>query len=203
MKIAVIGASGSVGSRIVSEALSRGHQVTGIARHPERIAVGSALTAVAGDVTQPEALASCLKGHDVVVSSVRFLSFDVADLLRALSLAGKPRLVMVGGAGSLLTPSGGLVFESPTFPEQGKANSSAGARMLAHLRQQSDIDWTFISPSLLFRPGERTGRFREGQDHLLIGEDGESRISQEDYAVALLDEIETPRHRGRRYTVGY
>ena len=110
---------------------------------------------------------------------------------------------MVGGAGSLLTPSGVLVFESPTFPEHGKAEAGAGARTLAHLRQQSDIDWTFISPALLFVPGERTGRFREGQDHLLIGEDGKSRISQEDYALALLDEIETPRHRGQRYTVGY
>jgi len=95
------------------------------------------------------------------------------------------------------------VFESPTFPEHGKAEAGEGARTLAHLWQQSDIDWTFISPSLLFVPGERTGRFREGQDHLLIGEDGKSRISQEDYAVALLDEIETPRHRGQRYTVGY
>jgi putative NADH-flavin reductase len=203
VKIAIIGASGSAGSRIVSEALTRGHQVTGIARHPDKIAARDNLRVAAGDVAQPRMLAEVLAGHDVVVSAVRFLNFDVASLLEALSQARIARLVMVGGAGSLRTASGGLWVDAPPFPEAVKGEARAGAEKLKALRAQRDIDWTFLSPSALFEPGERTGRYRVGSEELLTDAKGESRISQEDYAIALLDEVESPRHRRERFTVGY
>lgn len=203
MKIVVIGASGSAGSRIVSEALARGHQVTGIARLADRIAPRDNLRVASGDIAQPRALAGLLEGHDVVVSSVRFLAFDITDLLEALSRARIPRLVMVGGAGSLKTPAGGLWMDADAFPEVVRDEARAGARKLDALRAQRDIDWTFVSPSALFEPGERVGRYRVGKEELLAGPDGTSSISQEDYAIALLDEIESPRHRRERFTVGY
>ena len=203
MKIAVIGASGSVGSRIVSEALARGHQVTGIARHTDKIAPRDNLRVAAGDVAQPRVLAELLAGHDVAVSAVRFLSFDMATLLEALGLARTPRLVMVGGAGSLKTASGGLWVDEPSFPEVVKGEARAGAEKLNALRGQRDIEWTFLSPPALFEPGERTGRYRVGGEELLTDADGKSHISQEDYSIALLDEIESPRHRRERFTVGY
>ncbi|OUM02014.1 NAD(P)-dependent oxidoreductase [Variovorax sp. JS1663] len=203
MNIAIIGASGSAGSRIVSEALARGHQVTGIARHADKIASRDDLRVAAGDVAQPGALAELLAGHDVVVSAVRFQGFDLEDLLEALRRAHVPRLVMVGGAGSLRTASGGLWLDAPPFPEEVKGEARAGAEKLKALRAQRDIDWTFLSPSALFEPGERTGRYRVGSEELLTDANGESRISQEDYAIALLDEVESPRHRRERFTVGY
>jgi putative NADH-flavin reductase len=203
MKIAVIGASGSVGSRIVSEALARGHRVTGVARIPAKIAPRENLTIAAGDIGKPETLARTLAHHDVVVSAVRFLSYEIDQLIEALELAGKPRLVMVGGAGSLITAGGGLLVDAPNFPEAAKAEARAGAEKLAALRKQTEVDWTFLSPSALFTPGERTGGYRVGTDRLLTGADGKSRISQEDYAIAIIDEIEAPRHRRERFTVGY
>ena len=203
MKIAVVGASGSVGSRIVSEALARGHRVTGVARIPAKIAPRENLTIAAGDIGRPETLAGTLAHHDVVVSAVRFLSYEIDQLIEALELAGKPRLVMVGGAGSLITAAGGLLVDAPNFPEAAKAEARAGAEKLVALRKQTEVDWTFLSPSALFTPGERTGGYRVGTDHLLTGADGKSRISQEDYAIAIIDEIEAPRHRRERFTVGY
>ncbi|MCW5658744.1 MAG: NAD(P)-dependent oxidoreductase [Burkholderiaceae bacterium] len=203
MKIAVIGASGSVGSRIVSEALGRGHEVTGIARRADRIAIRHNLRVAACDIAQPHVLAEVLAGQEVTVSAVRFLNFDIADLLRALSLARVPRLVMVGGAGSLKTASGVRFVDTPAFPAVVKGESLAGAEKLNALRAQRDIDWTFLSPSAFFEPGERTGHYRVGSEELLTDSAGNSRISQEDYAIALLDEIESPRHRRERFTVGY
>ena len=202
MKIALIGASGSVGSRIAAEALARGHQVTAVARHTDRIKAQDHMTAHDGDIAQPEALGALLRGHDVVVSAVRFVDFDVQQVLQALALAGGPRLVMVGGAGSLLNNADIALVDAPGFPEAFKAEAQAGARTLAALRSRPDADWTFISPSALFAPGERTGRYRVGRDHLLVASDGKSHISQEDFAVALLDEVESPKHRRSRFTVG-
>lgn len=203
MKIAVIGASGNVGSRIVTEALSRGHRVTGVARHSDRIAPRPGLSVAAGDIADPESLASVLAGPDVVVSSVRFVDFDVDRLLSALELAGRPRLLMVGGAGSLKTAAGAVLVDTPNFPEPFRAEARAGAATLRQLREQDGIDWTFLSPSAMFAPGVRTGQFRLGQDTLLVDAQGQSRISLEDYAVAMLDEIDAPRHRRQRFTVGY
>ncbi|HXT00863.1 MAG TPA: NAD(P)-dependent oxidoreductase [Elusimicrobiota bacterium] len=203
MKIALIGASGNVGSRVASEALSRGHRVTGIARRPERIAAKAGLTAVRGDAASPEALSRVLAGHDAVVSSTRFQGSDSRVLLAAVKKAGVKRLLVVGGAGSLEVAPGRALIDSPEFPAAYKPEASAGRDFLEVLRGEKELDWTFLSPSAFFGPGERTGKFRLGGDALLVGPDGKSRVSMEDYAIALVDELEAPRHSRRRFTVGY
>lgn len=203
MKIAIIGASGRVGSRVATEALSRQHQVTGIARHSDKIEAANGLKAVEGDISDPAALARVMEGHDAVVSAVRFQGLDVAALLDAVKRSGVKRLVMVGGAGSLKTPDGKALLESPQFPDAFRAEATAGAAALKALAQQKDVEWTYLSPSALFEPGERTGKFRVGNDDLLTGADGNSRISMEDYAIALVDELEKPAHVNQRFTVGY
>lgn len=203
MKIALIGATGSVGSRIAAEALSRGHSVTGLVRHPEKAKAAEGLQFEGADLGKPEELAKLLQGHDAVVSSVRFLDFDAADLLTAMRASGVARLIVVGGAGSLKVPSGQLLVETPGFPDAYKAEAQAGARVLEVLRGTQDVDWTFISPSALFLPGERTGKFRLGRDELLADAQGKSHVSQEDYAIALVDELESHAHPRQRITVGY
>src|SRR5438132_13205531 len=168
MKIALIGATGSVGSRVLKEALSRGHEVTALSRHPEEVEPRKGVTAVAADINDATRLASVLRGHDAVVSSVRFVNFDVATLLKALKAADIDRLVMVGGAGSLTTASGGALADAPTFPPAVLPEARAGAAVLAALRQEAHVNWTFISPSAVFAPGQRTGKFRIGSDTLLL-----------------------------------
>lgn len=200
-KVALIGASGNAGSRILKELSDRGHQVTAIARNPEKIAALPGVTPVTGDANDRAALSALLRGHDAVISSVHFLVSDADTLIGAVRDAGVKRYLVVGGAGSLLAGGKPLV-ESPDFPEIYRAEATAGGAFLEKLRAVSDLDWTFLSPSALFVPGERTGTFRLGKDELLIGETGSS-ISFEDYAIALVDELEQPAHIGARFTVGY
>ncbi|MFI5350032.1 MAG: NAD(P)-dependent oxidoreductase [Elusimicrobiota bacterium] len=203
MKIALIGATGNVGSRVAAEALSRGHQVTGVSRHPEKLAPKAGLTSVRGDTAAPDDLAKVLAGHDAVVSSTRFQGSDPKELLAAVRKSGVKRLVVVGGAGSLELAPGQALIDSPNFPPAYKPEASAGRDFLEALRAETDLDWTFLSPSAIFAPGKRTGKFRIGGDRLLVGPDGNSRVSIGDYAVALVDELEHPKHSRRRFTVGY
>jgi hypothetical protein len=200
--IALIGAAGNVGSRLLNELTSRGHHVTAIGRNPDNISSLANVTAVRGDVNDGSTLANLLKGHDAVISSVRFLDSDPAVLIDAVRAAGVKRYLVVGGAGSLLVASGERVIDQSNFPAEYKAEATAGAEFLEVLKQADDLDWTFLSPSALFVPGERTGEFRLGKDELLIGENGSS-ISYEDYAIAMVDEVEAPAHVGQRFTVGY
>ncbi|MDQ7778018.1 MAG: NAD(P)-dependent oxidoreductase [Paracoccus aminovorans] len=201
-KIALIGASGNAGSRILKELSDRGHAVTAIARHPERIAALPGVTAVRGDADDPAALAGLLGGHDAVVSAVHFTASDPRALIEAVRAAGVPRYLVVGGAGSLEVAPGQRLLDSPDFPAAYKPEATAGAAFLDLLRGVEDIDWTFLSPSAAFVPGARTGRFRLGGDALLSTPEGSS-ISFEDFAVALVDEIEKPAHPRQRFTVGY
>ncbi len=203
MKLAIIGASGNVGTRILAEALRRAHSVTAIGRDPGKVPARPGVTAVQGDVGAPDQLAPLLRGHDAVVSSVRFLGTDAAKLAAAVRAARVPYLLVVGGAGSLEVAPGVQLVDTPDFPPQYQAEASAGRDFLNALRREQGFAWTFLSPSALFLPGERTGRFRLGGDQLLTAADGKSWISMEDYAIAALDEIESPRHSGRRFTVGY
>lgn len=203
MKIALIGASGNVGSRIVDEALRRGHNLVAIARDAGKIAQRTGVTVVAADVKDPISLASAIKGADVVVSSGRFTSFGAADLLPAVKAAGVKRLAIVGGAGSLEIAPGIALIDTPEFPEEYKPEASGGRDFLNALREEQELEWTFLSPSALFIAGERTGQFRLGQDQLLVAADGKSWISYEDFAVALLDELEQAKHVRARFTVGY
>jgi putative NADH-flavin reductase len=203
MKVAIIGATGNAGSRIASELVNRGHQVTGIVRHPEKGQGGAGLTLQKGDVKDQAGLARLLAGHDVVVHSVRFLDTDERSVVGAAKSAGVKRLLVVGGAGSLEVAPGSALIDTPNFPAVAKPEASAGREFLNALKPERELDWTYLSPSIFFSPGERTGSFRVGQDQLLTAADGKSSISMEDYAIAMADEIEHPRHSRRRFTVGY
>lgn len=203
MHVALIGATGRVGSRLATELLSRDHTVTGLALHPPANGSRPGLTFFAADATDPAALAPALKGHDAVLSATRFVSSDAHALIAAVKAAGVPRLLVVGGAGSLDVAPGQMLVTTAGFPQAFKAEAEAGARFLQVLRQEPDLDWTFLSPSADFSPGERTGTFRLGGDQLLTDAAGKSHISMEDFAIAMVDELEHPAHRRRRFTVGY
>ena len=200
--VALIGASGDAGSRILAELSERGHQVTAVARHTDRIASLPGVTPRQGDANDQQALAALLKGHDAVISAVPFTVSDARTLVGAVRDAGATRYLVVGGAGSLEVAPGEKVIDQPDFPEAYKPEASAGGEFLGFLRSVDDLEWTFLSPSAEFVPGERTGKFRLGRDQLLT-HDGGSSISFEDYAVAMVDELETPRHVRQRFTVGY
>jgi uncharacterized protein len=202
MKIALIGASGNAGSRILAELSRRGHHMTAIARHPEKVQALPGVTPLKADVGDVAGLAAAIKGHDVVVSSVHFTASDPRKLIAAVQKAGVPRYLVVGGAGSLEVAPGVKLIDTPEFPAIYKAEASAGGAFLDLLRQQPTLDWSYLSPSAMFVPGERTGKFRLGGDQLLANDKGSS-ISFEDYAMALADEIEKPAHRRQRFTVGY
>jgi len=201
-KVALIGASGNAGSRILKELSDRHHSVTAIARTPDRIARLPGVTAVRGDVFDLAGLTALLTGHDAVVSAVHFVASDPEILIAAVRASGVLRYLVVGGAGSLEVAPGQRLIDQPDFPAAYKDEASKGAAFLGRLRTIADLDWTFLSPSAMFVPGTRTGTFRLGTDQLLSTADGSS-ISYEDYAVALVDEIETPAHVRRRFTVGY
>ena len=201
-RIALVGASGRAGSRILKELSDRGHTITAIARNPEKIASLPQVTAKKGDVSDKSGLAALLKGHDATVSAVHFASSDARTLIEAVRAAGVKRYLVVGGAGSLEVSPGKRLVDQPDFPAAYKTEALKGAEFFDLLKGEKELDWTFLSPSALFVEGERTGKFRLGKDALLTSDKGSS-ISFEDYAIALVDEIEKPAHSRQRFTVGY
>ena len=186
-----------------AELARRGHSVTAIARHPEKIAAQANVTPTRGDVMDQAGLARLLAGHDAAISSVHFLASDPAKLIGAAKESKVGRYLVVGGAGSLEVAPGVRLVTTPGFPVAYKAEAEKGAAFLDLLRAETELNWTFLSPSALFTAGERTGKFRLGNDQLLTSADGKSSISFEDFAVALADEIERPAHIRQRFTVGY
>ncbi|MEU8117112.1 NAD(P)H-binding protein [Spirillospora sp. NPDC049024] len=207
MRILLIGATGMVGRRIAAEARGRGHEVTGVTRG------GSEGTARA-EASDAAAIARLAEGHDAVVLSVPPprdgsetegpLLAVTRGVLDALRRAGLRRLVVVGGAGSLEVAPGVRLVDTPEFPALYKNEALAAAAQLGAIRAEAgDLDWTFISPAAVIAPGERTGVFRLGGDRLLTDAGGDSRISAEDYAVALVDELEKGNAVQRRITVAY
>ena len=203
MNIALIGVSGRVGSRLLAELLRRGHRVTGIARDTSKLASQPQLVLKHGDATQPAQLAPLLAGHDAVLSALKFATSDAAALIAAVKQAGVDRLLVVGGAGSLEVAPGRALLDTPDFPAAYRPEAEAGRRFLDTLRTERSLDWTFLSPAAEFVPGERSGKFRLGGDQLLADANGRSWISMEDYAIAFVDELETPKHSRQRFTVGY
>ncbi|MGW7427779.1 NAD(P)-dependent oxidoreductase [Streptomyces sp. NPDC054813] len=214
-KIALFGANGTIGSRVLDEALRRGHQVTAVVRDPAKLTKSDPdLIVVTGDVLDPESVAEVARGQDAVVSAVgggdgpghiatiRPAAEALFAGVRALD-DDAPRLVLVGGAGSLRTPDGTQVWDAENLPASLLQIMHAHGDALDLCRTVSDVMWTNISPAATIEPGERTGTYRTAADDLIVAEDGSSRISAEDYAVALLDEIEKPQHIGERFTVGY
>lgn len=215
MKIVLFGATGHVGQRIAREALERGHEVVGVVRDPSRAQSPDPRVAlVRGDATDPASVAEAVRGADAVVGSVSPRPgttgeapslVDVArGLIGGLRQAGVKRLVVVGGAGSLEVAPGVALMDAPGFPDAYRAEAEEGRRSLEVYRAEAEgLDWTFLSPAIVIQPGERTGKYRTTGDQLLTDEAGNSTISYEDYAVALLDELENPRHTGRRFGVAY
>jgi putative NADH-flavin reductase len=202
-RIALIGGTGNVGQRILKEALNRGHNVSVIARNPLN-ELPVAVNFIQGDVTGPTStLADLLQGHDVLVSSVRFVNASATQVTAVAREAGIKRVLVVGGAGSLELATGQRLLDLAEFPAAYLPEAAAGAKFLDELRAINDLDWSFLSPAALFEAGERTGTFRLGKDVLLTDSSGNSRISYEDYAVALLDEIEHPKHLRQRFSVAY
>ncbi|MFL1516993.1 NAD(P)-dependent oxidoreductase [Pseudomonas prosekii] len=202
-KIAIIGATGRAGSQLLEEALRRGHSVTAIARDTAKIGARAGVVSKNVDALEAEALQAAIAGHDVVISAAHFATLPASAVIGPVKNAGVKRLLVVGGAGSLLLPDGGRVIDSEGFPEEYKAEASAGALFLEHLRQEQQLDWTFVSPSAEFVEGERTGTFRIGKEDLLVSAQGRSWITFADYAIALLDEVQAPKHSRQRFTVGY
>ncbi|MCF5720576.1 NAD(P)-dependent oxidoreductase [Pseudomonas syringae] len=202
-KIAIIGASGRAGSQLLEEALRRGHSVVAIARNADKIAARPGVTVKQADALDAEALQQAVSGNDVVISAAHFATLPASAVIDPVKKAGVKRLLVVGGAGSLLLSGGGRVIDSVGFPDEYRAEASAGAEFLDALRQESDLDWTFLSPSAEFVETERTGQFRLGKDELLVSNQGRSWISFADYAIALIDEVESPKHSRQRFTVGY
>jgi putative NADH-flavin reductase len=203
MNIALIGATGNAGSRILAELVRRGHSVTAIARNIEKVPAEKGGTPKRGDVSDAAGLAALLKGHDVAISAVHFSGSDPRTLIGAVKTAGVKRYLVVGGAGSLEVAPGTRLVDTPQFPAEYKQEASKGADFLDILRSEKELDWTFLSPSALFMPGERTAKFRLGGDSLLVDASGKSHVSMEDYAIAMVDEVEKPAHSRRRFTVGY
>jgi putative NADH-flavin reductase len=203
MKIAIIGATGNVGQRLIAEARSRGHDVVAIARNTSSLQQQDGVQAVQADILDENSGAQALQGADVAILSIRFQGTDFEQVLRTLKQSGVPRVLVVGGAASLEIAPGQVLLDQPDFPDFIKPEAEPARQALNRLKEEKELDWTFLSPSMMFVPGERTGKFRLGKDSLLTAHDGKSSISYEDYSIALLDEIENPQHSRQRFTVGY
>ncbi len=207
MKIALIGATGYVGAKLLAEVLDRGHQVTAVVSDAAKLPGHSALTGVSADATDVDALAELVAGHDLVISSYNpgrdSTGTGTQAITDGVKRGGVARFLVVGGAGSLKLPSGERVVDQPDFPAGWKEGALRTSAFLDRLRGEDELDWVFLSPATMLVPGERTGHYRTGKDDLLTDGAGESRISLEDYAVAMLDEAERPLHHRERFTVAY
>jgi putative NADH-flavin reductase len=202
MKIAIMGATGNAGQRLVNEAVSRGHSVTGISRSADQQAAREGVTWVKADINDVDDMAGKVAGHDAVILSMPFNSLNADNVFAVASKAGA-WLLVVGGAASLENDEGVVLLDTPGFPDFIKVEAAPARDFLDRLKAGVDFAWTFLSPSMFFGPGERTGTFRLGTETLLTAADGKSAISYEDFAVAMVDEIEQPKHKNMRFTVGY
>jgi putative NADH-flavin reductase len=213
MKIAIIGASGQIGAFIRDEALARGHQVTAIVRHPEKITVRDPhLTVVKADILKDE-VDELVKGHDAVISAYNpgWSNPDIYNeqikgykaIISGVKKSGIKRLLVVGGAGTLEVAPGVQLLDKASFPDNIKGGVLATREVLYMLREEKELEWTFLSPPASVAAGERTGHYRVGKDQLLKNKEGESKIYTQDYAVAMLDELENPQHIRERFTVAY
>jgi len=212
MKIAVFGAGGRIGSRIVDEALNRGHDVTSVVRHPENYTkIHTHLKVAKGDLFNSQDVETGAFDQDAVVSAYSpaagvppsTITELAVPLINGLKQAHVKRLIIVGGAGSLEVAPGLQLVDTPDFPAIYKPVSLAHREALKIYQKENDLDWTFVSPSAVIEPGERTGKFRTGTNQLLSDANGKSFITMEDYAVAVIDEIESPLHVREVMTVGY
>jgi putative NADH-flavin reductase len=212
MKIAVFGAGGRIGSRIVREALNRGHDVTSIVRHPENYTlIHDHLKVAKGDLFDAQDVETGAFDQDAVVSAYSNTrgapASTIAELpiplIKGLKQAHVKRLIIVGGAGSLQLPTGMQLVDTPNFPVEYKSTALAHRDALKLYQNEKELEWTYMSPAAEIAPGIRTGKFRVGGTQLLTDDNGKSFISMEDYAIAVVDEIENPTHIREQMTVAY
>lgn len=212
MQIALIGASGFVGSAILNEAVSRGHSVTAIIRDTSKLTPHPQVTAVAVDAQDPQALADVIKGHDRVISAYNpgWSTPDIHDqYLKGASAiveaanAAHSWLLVVGGAGSLEIAPGVQLVDTPDFPAEWKQGALAARDGLTALRRETTLDWRFVSPPVFLEPGEKRGGYRLGGDQVLFSGDNPAGITVGDLADGVLNEAETPAHLRQRFTLGY
>ncbi|TXI92466.1 MAG: NAD(P)-dependent oxidoreductase [Burkholderiaceae bacterium] len=212
MNIALIGASGFIGSALLQELLQRGHQVTALVSTPEKLAAHPQLRATKTDVQDLAVLEKSLHGFDAIISAFsghaqsNMLDYYVAgmrNIIAAAKSVNATRLLVVGGAGSLDVAPGVQLLDTPSFPEAYRASAEGARQALNMLRAESNLNWTMLSPAAMISPGERTQQFRLGGDQLLVDEQGQSRISVQDYAVAMINELESPKHQKQRFTLAY
>ena len=213
--VVLIGASGFVGTAILNELLNRGNKVTAIVRNPDKISISNSnLSIVKADVSDVETIAKVCEGKDAIISAYNpgWTNPNIYEetlknyplILQAAKQSGVKRLLIVGGAGTLFRAPGLRVVDSGAIPESIMGGvKSLGEFYLNTLMNEHDIDWIFFSPAGTLEPGERTGKFRLGKDDLIVDADGKSHISVEDYAVAMVDELEKPAHHQERFTIGY
>lgn len=210
MNVVVYGATGNSGSEIVKELLRRGHKVTGVARKVESLEGQPGVTAKTDDLSNVDRIAEIIQGADVVVSAYQPPTDNTDALIDvtkrqidAVKKAGVPRLVVVGGAGQLEVAPGVTLIKSGYLPAEYLPIALSHEKAAEVLKASSGINWTYIAPGAYFVPGERTGKYRTGTNNLVSDEKGESRISFADYAIALVDEIEKPKHERALFSVGY
>ncbi|WP_348724855.1 NAD(P)-dependent oxidoreductase [Parabacteroides goldsteinii] len=214
-KIVIIGATGYVGSAILKEALGRGHQVKAIVRDPSKLTlIHPHLKVVGGNVTDTDFLSRELAKSDAVISAFNpgWSNPNIYEetlegygsILCAVRNSGVHRFLMVGGAGSLLVAPGRLLMDEPDVPKKLLLGIRGMAKVYTDLLlPEKSVDWVFLSPAANMAPGERTGKFRLGKDELIVDESGDSNISVEDFAVAMIDELEQEKHHQERFTLGY
>jgi putative NADH-flavin reductase len=209
MNVVVYGATGNSGSEIVKELVRRGHKVTGVARKVASLEGQPGVTAKTDDLSNVDAIAAVIKGADVVVSAYQPPADNTDALIdvtgrqiEAVKKAGVPRLIVVGGAGQLEVAPGVTLIKSGYLPAE-YLPIAISHEKAAQVLKDSDINWTYIAPAAYFVPGERTGKYRTGTNNLVADEKNDSRISFADYAIALVDGIETPKHERALFSVGY
>lgn len=216
MKTVVFGATGNVGQRVVAEALRRGHEVVGVVRDPDAVkSPDQRVRLVKGDATNADSVASVTRGADAVVSAISprpnarglpapSLAANSRALIKGLKDSGVKRVLYVGGASSLEVAPGKALADMPDFPEAYREEAREGREALDVWRREGKgLDWTYLSPAAEIGPGKRTGKYRTTDDQLLVDDNGKSYITFEDYAAAVLDELEQPKHVAARFGVAY
>ena len=214
MRIAMYGVTGNLGPIFAGEALNRGHSVTAIVRDPARMKLSHKnLSVMTGDVTDPASVAKAVAGHDVVIASItgrrdgnhQVVLQAAHTLLEALPRAGIKRLLWVGGTSSLEVKPGVTFLESPEYPAPASLEPATAFEVYKTFKGSSGgVEWSFFSPARGITRGERTGRYRTGVDAVLRDAEGTfSKFTWEDYAVALVDELEHPKHTRQRWTAAY
>lgn len=216
MKVALIGASGFVGSAILNELIQRGHTVTAIVRNPEKVKQAENVTAVKANALNEDEVAGAVRGHDVVVNAfnpgwnnpnIYEESLQGAKAIQeGTKKAGVKRLFVMGGGGSLYIAPGQQLVDSSDFPADWKAGALAAREYLNIIKNEQELDWTFLSPAIEMHQGTagiRKGTYRTGLENPVFNEEGRSVISVEDMAIAIVDELENPKHIRQRFTVGY